>query len=73
MVIVLKNNCDKNQLDRLTAWMREMNIEPHFTHGQNQTIMGLVGDTSKIDVDMLGALDIVESIKRVSEPYLNKS
>ncbi len=69
MVIVLKNNYDKVQLDKLTAWIREMKIEPHFTYGESQTIMGLVGDTSKIDVDMLGALDIVESIKRVSEPY----
>ena len=69
MVIVLKNNYDKVQLDKLTAWIREMKIEPHFTYGENQTIMGLVGDTSKIDIDMLGALDIVESIKRVSEPY----
>jgi len=69
MVIVLKNNYDQVQLDKLTAWIREMKIEPHFTHGESQTIMGLVGDTSKIDIDMLGALDIVESIKRVSEPY----
>ena len=69
MVIVLKNNYDKAQLDRLTSWIKEMNIEPHFTYGATQTILGLVGDTSKIDVDMLGALDIVESIKRVSEPY----
>ncbi len=69
MVIVLKSSYDQTQLDRLTAWVREMNIEPHFTHGESQTIMGLVGDTSKIDVDMLCALEIVESVKRVSEPY----
>lgn len=69
MVIVLKNNYDKVQLDRLTKWITEMNIEPHFTYGANQTILGLVGDTSKIDIDMLDALDIVESVKRVSEPY----
>lgn len=69
MVIVLKNNYDKAQLEKLTSWISEMNIEPHFTYGANQTILGLVGDTSKVDVDMLGALDIVESVKRVSEPY----
>ena len=59
MVIILKNNCDKMQLDRLTAWLDEMSIKPQFTHGIGQTIMGLVGDTSKIDIDMLRALDIV--------------
>ena len=66
MVIVLKNNCDKAQLDRLTDWITEMKAEPHFTYGA-RTIMDLVGDTSKIDIDMLHALDIVESVKRVSE------
>ncbi len=69
MVIVLKNNCDKVQLDRLTAWLSEKNITPQFTHGVGQTIMGLVGDTSKIDIDMLCALEIVESVKRIAEPY----
>ena len=69
MVIILKNNCDKMQLDRLTAWLDEMSIKPQFTHGIGQTIMGLVGDTSKIDIDMLRALDIVEDVKRIAEPY----
>lgn len=69
MVIVLKKDYDKVQLERLTNWICEMHIEPHFTYGANQTILGLVGDTSKIDIDMIGALEIVESIKRVSEPY----
>lgn len=69
MIVILKNNFEKAKLDKLTAWLAEMNIEPHFSCGKNQTIVGLVGDTSKIDIDMLGALDIVESVKRVSEPY----
>lgn len=73
MVIVLKKDYDKSQLDRLTGWISEMKIEPHFTFGHNQTILGLVGDTSKIDIDMLSALDIVESVKRVSEPYKKAS
>mgnify|MGYP000843769633 FL=1 len=69
MVIILKNNCDKMQLDRLTSWLGEMHVTPQYTHGVGQTIMGLVGDTSKIDIDMLRALDIVEDVKRIAEPY----
>lgn len=69
MVIILKNNYDKMQLDRLTAWLSEKNVTPQFTHGAGQTIMGLVGDTSKIDIDMLCALEIVEDVKRIAEPY----
>ena len=69
MVIILKNNYDKVQLDRLTEWLAEKDIKPQFTHGVGQTIMGLVGDTSKIDIDMLCALEIVENVKRIAEPY----
>ena len=37
--------------------------------GDTYTILGLVGDTSHIDVDMVNMLDIVDSVKRVSEPF----
>ncbi len=69
MVIILKRNYDKVQLNRLTEWLAEKDIQPQFTHGVGQTIMGLVGDTSKIDIDMLCALEIVENVKRIAEPY----
>ncbi len=69
MVIILKNNCDTKQLERLNEWLTEMNLKPQYTHGESRTIMGLVGDTSKIDIDMLNALDIVEDVKRIAEPY----
>lgn len=69
MVVILKNNYDKVQLERLTQWLAEKEIQPQFTHGVGQTIMGLVGDTSKIDIDMLCALEIVENVKRIAEPY----
>ena len=69
MVIILKNNYDQMQLDRLVTWLDEMKVKPQFTHGAGQTIMGLVGDTSKIDIDMLCALDIVDDVKRIAEPF----
>lgn len=69
MIIVLKNNYDKKQLERLTDWLGEMHIKPQFSEGTNHTILGLVGDTSNLDEDMICALDIVESVKRIAEPY----
>ena len=69
MIIVLKNNYDKKQLERLTDWLEEMHITPQFSEGTNHTILGLVGDTSNLDEDMICALDIVESVKRIAEPY----
>ncbi len=69
MVVILKNNPDKRQLENLVAWLKSMNIEIHATYGKMQTILGLVGDTSQVDIDLLKALDIVEDVKRIQEPY----
>ena len=69
MIIVLKENPERQQLNNLEAWLKGMNIEIHPTEGVHSTILGLVGDTSKVDIDLIEALDIVESVKRIQEPY----
>ena len=69
MIIVLKEGYTQEKLLRLTDFLADMHIEPHFSKGAHETIMGLVGDTSRLDVDMLEALDIVSKVQRVSEPY----
>ena len=73
MIIVLKQNPKQDQLDNLMSWLKSMNLDIHRSDGVNTTILGLVGDTSSIDMELIGALDIVESIKRVTEPYKNAS
>ena len=69
MVILLKENPDRQQLDNLVKWLKSINIEIHMSEGSHQTIMGLVGDTTVVDIDLLKALDIVEDVKRIQEPY----
>lgn len=71
MILILKENYDKKQLDNLTGWLKAQNIDIHMSEGKHTTIMGLVGDTSALDIDMLSTLDIVESAKRIQEPYKN--
>ncbi len=71
MIVILKQNPDKAQLDMLTKWLDDMGISVHTTVGHLQTILGLVGDTSKVDIDLIQALDIVEDVKRVQEPFKN--
>ncbi len=71
MILVLKENYDKKQLDNLTSWLAGQNVEVHLSQGTHTTIMGLIGDTSKLDIDMLSTMDIVESAKRIQEPYKN--
>ncbi|MBQ6430257.1 MAG: 3-deoxy-7-phosphoheptulonate synthase [Oscillospiraceae bacterium] len=69
MITVLKQGTSQAQMEHLIAWLKEQNLDVHISHGQDYTILGLIGDTSKIDMELLGSLDIVESVKRVSEPF----
>ena len=71
MIVVLKDNPDQKQLDNLVAWLKSMGLDIHFSQGQTATILGLIGDTSAVDMDLINSLDIVETVKRVQEPYKN--
>lgn len=69
MIVVLKPNPNEAQLESLLNWLQEKNIDVHKSVGASTTILGLVGDTATIDADLISALDIVEDVKRVQEPY----
>ena len=69
MIVVLKQNVNKEQLENLKSWLMNMNLGIHMSEGMNTTIMGLIGDTSCVDIDLLMALDIVADVKRIQEPY----
>ena len=56
MVVLLKEHPDERQLNYLKNWLASMNIEARETQGEHQTILGLVGDTSRIDMDLIRAL-----------------
>ena len=53
------------------SWLKSMGLDIHMSKGQSATIMGLIGDTAAVDIDLINALDIVETVKRVQEPYKN--
>jgi len=69
MIIVLKENPDKAQLDNLLMWLAQKGLKVKKNTGESHIVLGLVGDTSTMDTDLISALDIVQSIKRVQEPY----
>lgn len=73
MIVVLKNNPDQKQLENLIAWLKSIDLDIHMSQGHSHTIMGLVGDTSCVDMDLIKTLEIVETVKRVQEPYKNAS
>ena len=71
MIVVIKKNQNEKQVENLTNWIRDLGLDVHISRGENSTIIGLVGDTSKVDIDLVRSLDIVESVTRVQEPYKN--
>ena len=69
MIAVLKKGTTQKQLDNFCSWIRSQGVDVHISRGEFTTVVGLIGDTSKIDEDMINGLDIVESVKRISEPF----
>ena len=71
MIIILKENALKEELDSLTEMLKSHGVTPHMTEGIHQTILGLVGDTSRIDIETISQLKIVEAVRRIQEPFKN--
>ena len=71
MVVVLKPNTKEEQIENLKAWLKSLGIATHVSQGVSHTIVGLIGDTSAVDVDLIRALDIVENVQRIQEPFKN--
>ena len=69
MIAVLKHGTTPTQREQLVSWLKRMNVDVHISEGAEDTVLGLIGDTSRVDMDLLASLDIVRSVKRVSEPY----
>ena len=69
MIAVLKHGTTPAQTAHLVNWLKNMNLDVHVSEGQEITVLGLIGDTSRLDMDLLKSLDIVETVKRVSEPF----
>lgn len=69
MIIVVKKGSDKKQVDNLLKWITHQGLKVDVSVGDNSTVIGLVGDTSKIDIDLVHSMDIVDTVKRIQEPY----
>ncbi len=69
MIILVKEKHEQKQFDNLVEWITEQGLKVDISHGENTTILGLIGDTSKVDIDLIRSLDIVENVKRIQEPY----
>ena len=69
MIVILKHNPNRDQLESLIAWLQEKGIIIHTSIGEAHTILGLVGDTTAVDMDKISINPHVERVMRVQEPY----
>jgi len=69
MIIALKKDTRKEERDHLIQWLESYGVRIHLSEGEYQTVIGLVGDTTRIDTDLISGLDIVDNVTRISEPF----
>ena len=71
MVIVLKDSADKKQIEELMEWLTRFDVKSNLVEGVHSKIIGLIGDTTAVDIESVQAKEIVDTVKRVQEPYKN--
>ena len=71
MIAVIKHGVSQKQIDKLCDWFKSKGLGVHLSQGEYRTIIGLIGDTSKIDIDLLNGLEIVDIVKKISDPFKN--
>ena len=69
MIAVLKQNASAERTEMLIEWLKRQGLGVHVSQGEYATVLGLIGDTKQVDMDMLRSLDIVENVTRVSDPF----
>lgn len=69
MIVVLKHGVSDDKRDQLISWLKNLGLQIHISVGAYQTVLGLIGDTSQVDMDLVGSLEIVDAVKRVTEPF----
>ncbi len=69
MIIVIKKESEHKQVENLIKWIDLQGLKVDLSYGENSTVIGLIGDTSKIDIELVRSMDIVEKASRIGEPY----
>lgn len=69
MIAILRKDVSNQAVDHIVSWIETKGLSCDVSRGENETIIGLVGDTTKIDPFLLESMDVVERVQRVSEPF----
>ena len=69
MIAVVKQTATEEQLAHFISWIEDRGFKTHVSKGDNETIVGIIGDTTQIDPFLLESMSIIERVQRVSEPF----
>ena len=69
MIVVLKPGVQEERKAQFIEWLEDQGVKVHISEGDFQTVLGLIGDTSQVDQELVASLGIVDSVKRVTEPF----
>lgn len=69
MIIVLKQHSGQKEIDRVENLIKTKGLDTHIVKGAGQTIIGCIGDTSRIDAKLFEVNPYVDKVIHVQEPY----
>ena len=69
MIVVLKHGVPQEKKEQLILWLKALGVRIHVSDGDYQTVLGLIGDKTNVDMDLIDSLEIVDSVKRITEPF----
>ena len=69
MIVILKHGVESQKREQLIGWLKNQGLGVHISEGEYQSVLGLIGDTSRVYMDLIASLGIVDSVKRVTDPF----
>ena len=69
MIAVLKKGTTKAQIEKLTVWLQSQGLDVQISQGRDHTLLGIIGDTLHLDAGVLSSMEMVESVRTITEPY----
>ena len=71
MIVILKENTSAQAMEQVVGNFKSFGFDVHISHGSTHTILGLIGDTGKLDIDQIKMFECVDDVKRIQEPFKN--
>ena len=69
MIAIVKDTATADQLKHFVKWIEDRGFKTNVSRGENETVVGIIGDTTRIDPFLLESMDIIDQVRRVSEPF----